>query len=264
MWLILAVAQAADPPAPDLAAIANREGLAAAYEALEALVASAKNDKKRDQALAASKLHTLAVPTKAAFGAELELGALSPMGSCRWEGELRCTLSAQVQAPVTDGDFEVVCQSKYGAKARVPSTLSQADGVATWTVTQVGDCWALTAVTVVVRPTSHDDLEGVGAGDDDLIPPELTGLTKEQVDAEIDRHMGSFKACTTGEGQRATGQLVVAYEIGEDGAMAKVTAQTAALNSPDAEACILERMGRLTFPPPNEGYTSGTTTFHFQ
>ena len=246
---------------PDFVAIADRDGLPAAAEALAKTVAEAKSPKKLDKALAESTLAQVQVPAKAAFGAEFELTEVGPMTACRYEGGLICSVTAQTSASVGEDDFQVQCVSKYGAKAEITPKLAASDGkTATWTISDADKCWELNGATLKLLPKAHDDLEGIGTGDDDLIAPELAGLTFEQVEATILKQMGSFKACADG----ATGKLVVAFHIGDDGSIAEAKAETSALDSAEAESCILERFERLKFPPPNDGYTDGTFPFTFQ
>ena len=77
--------------------------------------------------------------------------------------------------------------------------------------------------------------------------------------------MPTFRICPQREGStQQTGQMIIAFEIGEDGTLARVEAESSQIQDPEVEACILERFGRITFPPPMDGFTSGTFPFTFQ
>jgi hypothetical protein len=262
-FVLISAALASDV---DLAAVADRDGLPAARDALLAIVDAAKNEKKLAKALEGTNLSGVKLPAKAGFGADFTLTDVQPMSDCRWDGELVCTLNATTSAKVGSDEFQAFCKSKYGATADIASELTTAtDTQATWTIRGALGCWALNEATVQVLPVAHDDLEGVGTGDDDLIPPELIGLTKDQVDSTIEKQLTAFKSCVTGrDGPAATGKLVIAFHIADDGTLDKVDAKTSTVTESTAEACLLERFGRLKFVRPNDGYVDGTYEFSFQ
>ena len=141
-------------------------------------------------------------------------------------------------------------------------------------------CWVALAASLVAVQThaqpvvpgavqSYATPQSIGVewdvtGDDDFIAPELTGLTKDQVDATIAKQTSAFKACAArDDGPSAAGKLVVAFHITDDGSLAKVEAQSSTLTVQAAEDCILQRFGRIQFVPPNDGYTDGTYEFRF-
>ena len=253
--------------AQDLAAIAEREGLPAAHQALEQIVSTAKNDKKLQKALEDTRIDAVEVPAKAGFGADFVLMSVQPMTACHWENGLVCELSADTASRVEEGEFEVRCRSKYRATAEIEAELLTAtDSKATWQIRQADKCWAMNGAQLILLPMAHDDLEGIGTGDDDLIPPELAGLTWGQVESMLMDQMPVFKACvkTDGEGSTAVGKLVVGFHIAEDGSIDRAEAELSGLSNPDAEACILERFKRVKFPPPNDGFTEGSFPFTFQ
>ena len=262
LFLLVALSHAGDV---DLVTIAGSDGLPAAGEALQQLVAEAKNEKKLLKALDSARLGDVALPAKAGFGADLVLSEVSPMTRCTWTGSLTCIVSARTTSKVEPGEFDAFCKSKYGATAEIQTHLSSSsDSGATWTIEGAEKCWALNGATVQILPTAHDDLEGVGMGDDEFIAPELTGLTKDQVDATIAKQTNAFKACAIREdGPSAAGKLVVAFHIAQDGTLDRVDAKSSTLTDDEAETCILNRFRRIQFVPPNDGYTEGTYEFRF-
>ena len=259
---LLSLAFAGDLNLPELA---QREGLPAARKALDALVAEAKNDKKLQAALTEAQLSSVKIPSQAGFGADLVLTSVQPVGDCQWTDGLTCTVVASTTSSIADDEFQLRCLSKYGAKRAVTSVLtSQADGVATWSLSGVEACWELNSATLQFLPTSHGDLEGIGKGDDDLIPPELAGLTWGQVEDDLKSRLNTFKVCSRDADPKVAGKLIVAFHIADNGRIDKAEAQTSTLNNKDVEACILDRFLKIQYPPVNDGFADGTFPFSFQ
>jgi hypothetical protein len=252
--------------AQDLPAVAEREGFAAAYGAMLALSRQEK-PKKLDAALAAAGLSRLAMPATTALGADLVIRAAGPATGCTLSGEVvACRLPLATTAKVGAGEYAVSCRSRLGASLPVESAL--ADGAtedrAELRLTDLGPCWKLGGDTLVVTPVSGIELEGVGQGTD-LIPPELVGLTKHQVEEIVKGGSGAFQHCLVSAGKPGlTGKLVVAYRIGPDGRLAEVSAESSTLGEPAVEACVLDRFRTLTFPKPNDGWDRGTWPVTFQ
>ena len=259
---LLSLAFAEDLNLPELA---EKEGLPAARQALDALVAEAKNDKKLQAALTEAQLTSVRIPSKTGFGAELVLSEVHPVQNCQWDGGLACTVQASTTSEIEADEFQVRCLSKYGAKKPITSTLiSQSNGTATWSLTGVEACWELNGATLQFLPTSHDDLEGIGKGDDDLIPPELAGLTWGQVEDDLKSRLNTFKVCSRDADPKVAGKLIVAFHIADDGRIDKAEAQSSTLNNKDVEACILDRFLKIQYPPVNDGFADGTFPFSFQ
>jgi hypothetical protein len=264
-WLIFTSALAADP-ALDLPALAEREGLPAVATALEALQATSKNSKKRDAVLASSGLDTLQVPVHAILGAELTVSTFTPLSGCTFDGSaLTCRFGGTAAGAIEAGEYTATCRSKYGATQALDISLIAADDTrAAWQATHVERCFAMGVAKITVQPTSHDELQGVGEGTE-FIPPELTGLTWQQVEKTILKTVPSFRICMQGDkGGARAGQIVIAFTIGEDGTLSRVEAESSQIQDPATEACILERFGRITFPPPMDGFTDGTFPFTLQ
>lgn len=265
MWIWI-VAQAMAGSTPDVAALAESEGLPAAHDAFMDMVNSAKNEKKLEKALLASRYTEVSLPSKAALGAELVITELSAVTGCTWNGQLVCPLTGTTQAKLEAGEMVAQCKSKYGAKRDIEVTLDAAtETTAQWTLTGVEQCWGLNQPTLTVVPVALADLEGIGTGDDDLIPPELTGLTWQQVEKTLLDAGPLFKSCYRDkDGSKATGKLVVAFHIAEDGRIDRAEAEESSLDNPEVEACILEKFQRVNFPPPMDGFTDGTFPFTLQ
>ena len=265
IWVFLTAAYAAESAA-DLSALAEREGLPAVVEALERIEASSKSSKKVQAALAASGLEKIAVPVRPILGAELTVSSFTPLTGCAYAaGALTCRFGGAAASRIEAGEYTATCHSKYGGTQALDIALLAADDDrAAWQATHVEKCFAMGVAKITVQPTAHDELEGVGEGTE-FIPPELTGLTWQQVEKTILETVPTFRICTQGEGGgQQTGQMVIGFEIGEDGTLSRVEAESSQIQDPDVEACILERFGRITFPPPMEGFTTGTFPFTFQ
>ena len=265
IWVLLSAAWAADS-AVDLPAIAASDGMGAVAEKLEQMRADAKNDKKFEAAVATSGLETLKVPVSPILGAELTVSSFTELTGCKMsEGSITCRFGGTVAGKVEAGEYTAICKSKYGSKLNLDIKLLAADDTrAAWEATDVQDCFGMNVAKITVQPLSHDDLEGVGEGTE-FIPPELTGLTWQQVEKIILKTVPTFKICyQKQEGEQQTGKLVIAFEIADDGSLAKVETESSYLDDKGVEACILERFGRITFPPPMGGYTKGTFPFQLQ
>ena len=265
IWLLTTVALAADSP-PDLAAVADRDGLPAVVEALDRIRASSKNAKKVQAALAASGLDRIAIPVNPILGAELTVSSFTPLTGCAdTGGTLTCRFGGTAAGRIEAGEYTATCHSMYGGTQALDIALLAADDSrAAWEATGVERCFAMGVAKITVQPRADDALEGVGQGTE-FIPPELTGLTWQQVEKTILETVPTFRICTQREGStQQTGQMIIAFEIGEDGTLARVEAASSQIQDPEVEACILERFGRITFPPPMDGFTSGTFPFTFQ
>ncbi len=245
--------------------VAGREGLPAAKKALDTLVAEAKNEKKLQAALLEADLARVSFNGSAGFGANLVLSSVGAVDRCTWSDGLVCKVTAESSSEIAPDEFQMQCLSKYGAKRPLQASFDgQSNGVATWTLAGVEACWELNGVKLQILPTSHDDLEGIGKGDDDLIPPELAGLTWGQVEDDLKSRMDTFKICSRDADPKVAGKLIVAFHIADDGRIDKATAETSTLNNKDVEACILERFLKIQYPPVNDGFSDGTFPFSFQ
>ncbi len=265
IWALLAGAYAADITI-DLPSIAERDGLGAVVEALADLRSSAKNDKKYEAAIASSGLDKLSIPVSPILGAELMVSSFTPLTGCKIaDTAITCRFGGTVAGKVEAGEFAATCKSKYGSNRPLDIKLLAADDTrAAWEATGVEGCFGMGVAKITVQPTSHDDLEGVGEGTE-FIPPELTGLTWEQVENTILETVPTFRICYQGNNTvQQTGNIVIAFEIGDDGSLAKVEPEVSQISNKEIEACILERFGRITFPPPMDGFTKGTFPIQLQ
>lgn len=254
------VAWAGPALAEDLDTLAARDGHAAMMARVDAVLAEEKA-KKVARVLEALGLGRVSMPVRPFRGAELALGGVSPVGACRWDGELACRFD--VRGPVSEGEYEVTCRSSLGAMLAVPSRLVEvrADG-GTYEVRPMEACFRL-GQELLLHPAAAGDLEGVGQGTE-LIPPELAGLTRRQVEDTIASWTPSFRHCLVKhDAAGLTGKLVVAYRIAAD---TTVTAEvdSSTLGHPAVEACVLERFREIRFPPPMDGWDHGTWPLTFQ
>ncbi len=119
---------------------------------------------------------------------------------------------------------------------------------------------------VRVQPVSHDDLEGIGKGDDYLIPPELAALSEREADEIIEAHLTQFKYCYQRyeDGPTGVGKLKVRYHIAGDGTVDEASIVQATFTDERVTQCLVERFERLRFPPPMDGWRGGTFPFTFQ
>jgi hypothetical protein len=246
--------------AADLPTIAKTQGLAAAKAELDAIVAKTPA-KKLAKALDAAHLDEVKIPAKAFRGAELAIDVSSPASGCQWDGELRCALPLASRGPLGDQTFDVVCHNKLGVNLSVSAELLAVQGGFMLNLKDLGKCWELGDELLVV-PHASDALQGVGQGDD-FHAPELTGLTRKEVDDLISGRLPAFKGCLTKGAGGHSGQVVLAYEISESG---KTTAKIASSTIGDAavEGCLVERLQSVPFPPPMGGWSQGTYPFTFQ
>jgi hypothetical protein len=252
--------------AADLPALAERDGFVAVHDALDALAASSR-PKRLAEDLAAAGLGRVTMPVSAALGADLVITSAGPLGGCAWsDGAVACDVPLRTTTRVTDGEYAVTCTSRFGASLPVPSVLASGatSERAVLRLPDVRPCWKLGADALRVTPVAGAELEGVGQGTD-LIPPELVGLTKRQVEETVQQHAGAFRHCLVSEGRTGlTGKLVVAYHIGPDGHLDEVVAESSTLGDAAVEGCILARFRTITFPRPNDGYDRGTWPVTFQ
>lgn len=267
--LVLALAASAKPPAPpQLDEIAAHHGLEAAWKAFQEMPATYPKAKHLDRARSECGLERIQMPVQLKLGAELVLSEPSPLQSCSWTGEqVDCQLHAAVSAKAAAEDYQVSCRTSFGATLPLTAEAAPApEGRLGWTVHGVQRCWEIDAVGVRVAPVSHDDLEGIGKGDDYLIPPELAALSKPEADEVIEEHLTQFKYCYQRyeDGPTGVGKLQVRYHIAEDGTVDVATIEEATFTDERVHQCIVERFERLRFPPPMEGWTGGTFPFTFQ
>jgi TonB family protein len=252
--------------AQDLPALAERDGFAAVHDAVVATTASEK-PKKLAEALAAAGLGRLSMPVTAALGADLVITRAGPLGGCTPAGTgVTCEIPLATAAAVREGEYALTCTSRLGASLLVASTLrpgATADH-AVLAVTDVLPCWKLGGDALRLAPVAGAELEGVGQGND-LVPPELVGLSKRQVEATIQEHAGAFRHCLVAEGRPGlTGKVVVAFHIAADGRMDEVSVESSTLGDAAVEGCVVARFRALTFPRPNDGYDRGTWPVTFQ
>jgi hypothetical protein len=261
IWLVLlTLASAADRSFPE---IAKSDGTMGAMKAVEEAVAAAKNDKKLQEALAARELKKVAIPVVLMFGADIVLASPTPMKACTWDGSLTCRAAAKASS--TPGSYVLTCANRFGASLELSSIQSRKDDYVIWTVANVEKCWALGGSKITVRPSSSDALDGVGQGTE-FIPPELTGLTWQEVEALILEHNNMFRHChEKAEGDRGVGKLVLEFELAKDGGRAAVTvAKESTYTAPAVEQCILERFHRINFPATRDGFSEGSFPIVFQ
>jgi hypothetical protein len=243
-------------PLPDLAA---DQGFAAMDEALKAMVAAANSPKKLKKALDTSQLAEVSMPVRLAMGAQLTLSDPSALGGCSWDGEkATCRLDAATSGLASAADFEIGC--KFGGALTLTSTAADAPaGRIGWTVTDIEACWAVDGSAIIIRPHALGDLEGVGQGDE-FIPPELVQLSQTEVEQTLKEHEAGFAYCTrkfAENGERARGKMILRYTIADDGKVG-ATMESGTFTDPRVEQCIIERFDRITFPPPQGGFTGGT------
>lgn len=252
--------------ADDLPSVATRDGTLAVHDALQGLVRDTK-PKKLAEALAAAGLSAVTMPVTPGLGADLVIRSAGPLGGCAWgDGAVACVVPLQTTAVVADGEYQLSCRSRMGATVPLPASLAPGATAerAELLVPDVLPCWKLDGAALVVTPVSGVELEGVGLGTD-LIPPELVGLSKRQVEETIGQHTGAFRHCLVSMGAPGTtGKLVVDYHIGADGKLDEVTVASSTLGVPAVEACILERFRGITFPRPNDGFDRGSWPITFQ
>jgi hypothetical protein len=258
--LVAGVAWAADLPSMTAAG-----AWADAAEAVATTAAAETKDKKRAKALDALGLSDVRPPIGRAIGADLALGAPESLG-CGWDGSITCAARATAQAGVATGDYQLVCRSPLGVRLPLP-TVAERDGDAmVWTARTVETCWKVGLGALSLEPVGDVALEGAGVGTD-LIPPERVALSKLDAEARIQAAAPGFAAClrtTTGDRAARSGVIEVGYHIGPTGVIDRVEVARATATDPALTACVLERFGKLTFPPPNGGFEEGTFPLSFQ
>ncbi len=246
----------------DLPALVEARGFAAAASELEALVGATK-EKKLAGVLATVRLSEVAMPVRAHRGADLTVTRTGPATECRWEGDLICRFEATTTVATAEGEFVATCHSKLGVTLPVPATLVESTANrAVFEVRKMATCWEL-GDELLLEPAQAGDLSGVGEGTD-LIPPELTGLTRDQVEETIEEKLPAFRYCQAKASGGAAGKLVVAYHIAADGTIDKAVAESSTLNNPAVQACVIARFQGLRFPPTMDGYDTGTWSITFQ
>lgn len=258
------IAYAAEPvPLPDLA---REQGYEAVHAEVSAIVAAAPSAKKRDKELAARRFAALTMPVFPVFGAELTLTAVSDLGDCAWDGRATCRFTAGAPAGARADDFAVACRTMRGSTVSLDATATRdGDDRLVFAVSGVEACWEIGGSGIKVFPRPQDDLEGVGQGTD-LIPPELSQLSWQEAERIIKDREAEFAYCTrkfAEDGERARGAMKVAYRIAADGTVASATVESATFSDGRVQTCILERFGRLRFPPPMGGFEGGTFPFTF-
>ena len=266
IWLFCTAAALAADPVVDLPALADTDGLSAVVSKLADMKAGAKSDKKYQASIAASGLEKLQIPVQAILGAELTVSTFTELTGCAITDDgITCRFGGTVAGKVEAGEYTAICKSKYGSTKPLQIELLAADDArAAWQATNVEACFEINATSITVQPKSHGDLEGVGAGTE-FIPPELTGLTWGQVEKIILKTVPTFRICYQGrDSGPQNGKIVIAFEIGADGSLARTDAETSTVTNKEIEACILERFARITFPAPMDGFTKGTFPFNLQ
>jgi hypothetical protein len=187
--------------ADDLPSVATRDGTLAVHDALQGLVRDTR-PKKLAEALAAAGLSAVTMPVTPGLGADLVIRSAGPLGGCTWgDGAVACVVPLQTTAVVADGEYQLSCRSRMGATVPLPASLAPGATAerAELLVPDVLPCWKLDGAALVVTPVSGVELEGVGLGTD-LIPPELVGLSKRQVEETIGQHTGAFRHCLVSKG----------------------------------------------------------------
>lgn len=255
MWF-LTFAHAADLPA-----LATSQGHRAALEALDALVAASK-PKKLGRALADAGLDRVQMPVRAFFGAELSITGTTPLTACTWDGRLACTFGATSDAPIAEGEYAATCKSSMGSRVPVAIRLVQPGTSAVFAVDDARACWNL-GDELLLHPVADDALNVIGQGDE-FTAPELTGLKKTQVEAEITKRSAEFRRCGVRGGPKAAGVVVVDYHLDAQGKVDRAEVASTTLSDAAVEACLLDQMKKLRFPPPAGGYEGGTYPFTFQ
>ncbi len=218
--------------------------------------------KKLDKALAPFALDAFELDVAAVLGAELIWHEVSPVTHCRWQNGLTCTLALPGDASLDPSAYELRCASPYGATAPMTVEAEATPDGPRWTLTRVERC-LMFGESVQIAPKASDALEGVGAGTE-YIPPELTGLTWDQVREELTEALPTFQACTRRRELVITGRIEVAFHIGPDGRFDRLEPVTDTLGDPAVTACILERFSRVRLPPPMDGFTEGRWPLQFQ
>lgn len=268
-WLVVfavGLVAAAAPVGPWLPDLVKAEGYSAVAPALQRIYADNPPGKRRDKALAAVGIEAITMPTVLAMGANLMLSDPSPLGGCSWDGSLHCGLSVTAPPGVDAAGFEVKC--RLGGGPGVPmkaEAVAGAPGRLVWHVHGVESCWKLPADAVVIAPRALADLEGMGQGDD-LIPPEIVGLSQDQVEATLKERAPAMAVCTrrfSADKKAVAGKMVVTYKIAPDGAMAEATLASSTFSDPQIEQCVLDAFMRLRFPSVNDGYDHGTFPLTF-
>lgn len=262
-WGMLTVLAAlgAAPAGPWLPDLVRADGLGAVAPALRELDAAIPPGKKHDKALAATGLDQLTMPTKAMLGAELSLRDPTPLGGCTWDGSLHCGVSATGAGD--PAGFDVKCRIGAGVYLPLASRPApSAPGTLAWVVDGVEGCWKLPAEGIVLVPRAEAGLEGVGQGDE-FIPPEIIGLSQDQVEATLKGRASTFAACTRRNGKPVAGKMVVDYRIAEDGAMAEAKVASSTFGDAAIEKCVTDAFLRLRFPKVNGGYDHGSFPLTF-
>jgi hypothetical protein len=247
--------------AATLSDIVADEGPAAARGAIDAARAAGSR-KKVAAALAALDAGSLRLPVRLALGAELQVtrGALA---DCTLGDTLSCDVVLTTVVPASSADFELQCGTSWGATRPLTAVAGASEpDRAVLRITDLRDCLDFGDHLRVV-PVALLDLDGVGQGDE-FHPPELIGLTWDQVRQTLDEQLPSLQYCPRKLGLPANGALVVAFHIGADGTLEQVRAESSTLDEPRVLECVLERFRRVRFPPPNDGFTDGSYPLRFQ
>lgn len=257
---------AAAPTAPWLPARVEADGYGVVAPALQALDAELPAGRKHDKAVAASGLAELSMPTTLSLGAELVLSDPSPLGGCTWDGSLHCGLSVAAPPGVTAEGFELRCKLGRGPGIPLVAELAAAPpGRIGWTIHRMENCWRLPSDAIGIVPRASADLEGFGQGTE-LIPPEIIGLSQDQVEATLKERVPGLAVCTrkfSADQRAVAGKMVVAYRIAEDGAMAAATVESSTFHDPQIEGCVVEGFLRLRFPRVNGGFDHGSFPITF-
>lgn len=253
---LTAVAQGAT-----LSEVVADEGPAAARGAI--LAAQAAGSRKRvAAALDALDAATLRLPVRLGFGAELQLERAEVVG-CTLGEVLACDVALFTRIPSAAEEFVLQCGTTWGAtKPLVAVAAGASEGRVLLRVPDALDCLDF-GDHLRVMPVARADLDGIGQGDE-YHPPELVGLTWDQVRQTLDEQLPSFRYCPRKLELPANGKVEVAFHIAADGTLDRVEAATSTLDEPRVLECVLERFRRVRFPPPNDGFTDGTYPLTFQ
>ncbi|MCO4748293.1 MAG: energy transducer TonB [Proteobacteria bacterium] len=254
VWLWLTMSASAG----ELADLAASDGFPAVAEAIDAMAAEAKNDKKLAKTLAKAGLSELTVPTKPAGGADLSVTVDSPLSACTWADGMRCSIAATGPSGASAEDYRLECATQRGGRLDLPVAEGGAsDGVLTWTVTGVKACLALGDVSVRLLPVTHTELDVVSIGSFDS-PPELAALKWSQVEEILKGQLDVFQYCATRKDASLSGQVEIGFTLGPKGAVETAVIETTTLDDAEVEGCIVERFKRVHFPPPMGGISKGT------
>lgn len=88
-------------------------------------------------------------------------------------------------------------------------------------------------------------------------PVVMGNLSKDAVQRVVERHRPAFRACVNAErldgGPAVEGKVVVKFVVDRAGAVAQSTLTQTTVNRPRLEACVVESVKAMKFPPPRGG-----------